>query len=134
LAYLACILWKTQLWGLRDLSNGCQKCGFTSEERTDLIQSLWNSHNKVNNIVGRWNHREHKLLEIWINSRSSEALRFNKWWFQLWKSSWKRFKVHAIFSSWKLLKFSLQTRFKVFFHNEMPLLPIKHHFSYLSLH
>jgi hypothetical protein len=34
----------------------------------------------------------------------------------------------------KLLKLSPQTRFKVSFQKEMPLVPIKHHMSYLSLH
>jgi hypothetical protein len=33
-----------------------------------------------------------------------------------------------------LLKLSLQTRFKGFFKKEMPLVLVKHHFSYLSLH
>jgi hypothetical protein len=33
-----------------------------------------------------------------------------------------------------LFKLSLKTRFKVFFQSEMPSVPVKHHFSYLSLH
>jgi hypothetical protein len=46
----------------------------------------------------------------------------------------KKFQVYAIFLSWKLLKLSLQTKFKVFFQKEMPSVPVKHHFSYLSIH
>jgi hypothetical protein len=33
-----------------------------------------------------------------------------------------------------LLNLSPQIRFKVFFKKEMLLVPVKHHFSYLSLH
>jgi hypothetical protein len=29
---------------------------------------------------------------------------------------------------------SSQTRFKVFFQNDMPSMPVKHHFAYLLLH
>jgi hypothetical protein len=46
----------------------------------------------------------------------------------------KKFKVYAIFLSWKLLKLRPQTRFKVFFQKDMPSVPVKHHFPYLSLH
>jgi hypothetical protein len=37
------------------------------------------------------------------------------------------------FSFLKIVKIEPQTRFKVFFQNEMPLVPVKHHFPYLSL-
>jgi hypothetical protein len=38
------------------------------------------------------------------------------------------------FSFLKIVKIELQTRFKVFFKKEIPLVPVKHHYSYLSLH
>jgi hypothetical protein len=38
------------------------------------------------------------------------------------------------FSFLKIVKLSPQTRFNGFFQKEIPLVPIKHHFSYLSLH
>jgi hypothetical protein len=34
----------------------------------------------------------------------------------------------------KIIKLSSQTRFKVFFQNDMPSMPVKHHFAYLLLH
>ena len=44
---------------------------------------------------------------------------------QWWKCCIKKFKVYVIFLSWKLLKLSLQTRFKGFFQKEIPSVPIK---------
>jgi hypothetical protein len=38
------------------------------------------------------------------------------------------------FSFLKIVKIEPQTRFKVFFWREMPLVPVKHHLSCLSFH
>jgi hypothetical protein len=59
---------------------------------------------------------------------------FNFFQSQRWKCCRKKLKVYAIFLSWKLLKLSPQIRFKVFFQKKIPSVPVKHHFSYLSLH
>jgi hypothetical protein len=38
------------------------------------------------------------------------------------------------FSFLKIVKIELANKVQNFFHKEMPSVPIKHHFSYLSLH
>jgi hypothetical protein len=59
---------------------------------------------------------------------------FNFFYIPMVECCRKNFKVYAIFLSSKLLKLSPQTRFKLFFQKEIPSVPVKHHFSYLSLH
>jgi hypothetical protein len=46
----------------------------------------------------------------------------------------KEFQSLCNFSFFKIVKIEPTNRVQSFFQKEMPLVPIKHHFSYLSLH
>ena len=58
-----------------DMTEGCQKCGSTIQEWTDLIQSLLET--VITKFSMLWDGGitgSMSLLEVWINSHSSEAL------------------------------------------------------------